>query len=120
MNYFLFLLVSFVSFGCATYTDEYISARSLCKETALQKFPINTVQELGNVSVPQRTPYSVTCTPPIAAGYAPICTQNYITTYITTVQVFNVDKNQESRDDYVERCTNSSCMAKFGNYDCKP
>ena len=107
----LFLLI-----GCTT--AQYRNELSSCERKAMQEFPIDNVKELQNVQIPNKVPTVITCIP--IQGAAPICTQQYVTTFTTVAQIKEIDNNKEYRKKFRNSCLKQVCLEKYGNSDCKP
>ena len=101
--------------SCAT--PEYRAERNTCKSIWMSKIPPEFVQEQYNKRQSRQVPSGeVSC---YTIGYSTQCTERMKTEYYTTLAVRTVDRNEKYRDTEIKNCTQSKCLQKFGNINCK-
>jgi len=98
-------------------TPEFRAEQSQCSSEWMSKIPPLLERELYNRSESRQVPTGRTiCT---TSGNATICDQLMRTEFYTVPAVRTVDRNKPRRDAQISQCTRATCMAKFGNPECK-
>lgn len=101
--------------GCAT--PEYHQARQVCSTEWEIKIPPQYQQVLVNRSRAIKVPDGTSkCT---TSGNTTRCEQGMRTEWIPYVEAETVDLNQRERDLQIAQCTQSRCIERYGNPDCK-
>ncbi len=99
-------------------TPEYRAEKDICTSTWMTKIPPRLEQELYNQSHSRQVPTGrTTCT---GSGNSVTCNQVMRTEYYTLPAVRTVDRNKPRRDAQINACTQTICLKKFGNPECKP
>ena len=114
------LVISALSVGCATEAriDEY----QACRVQGMQKYPVKSVPQNYMETEYFQRQEGMTCTR-IPSGFYNAggmeCEPN-MRTYQRQVQKTRyIDENTNSRNIWIEQCTNRQCISKFGNSDCE-
>jgi hypothetical protein len=107
--------------GCAT--PEYKAAYSECSPGAFAQYPEDKVhsfemrQRLIQVPTGQ---VSCTSVQDAANKKQTVCTPLTTVSSIMVMEPVIMDRNEEPRRRLINACTQSLCVARFGNGDCKP
>ena len=98
-------------------TPEFRAEQSMCQATWAQKIPPRLERELYNQTRTRQVPTGRTVCQTV--GTKTICDQIMRTQTYTVPAVRTVDRNKPRRDVQIRACTQSRCVQKFGNADCK-
>jgi hypothetical protein len=110
-------LIGFALFLTSCATPEYRAERNTCKSIWMSKIPPDFVQEQYNKEQSRQVSSgNVTCH---TIRRSTICNEQMKTEYYTTLAVRTVDRNEGQRDAEIKNCTQSICLQKFGNINCK-
>lgn len=111
--------VTFMS-GCAT--EAYLSERKSCNVEATQKYPPVYESRLVNRARQIDVPSGVeTCTTTQIdrSKSQTRCVKEMRKETVNDVEEVDVDVNLEARNRFNDQCATQSCLAKFGNAECK-
>jgi len=102
--------------GCAT--PEYRQEQQVCTAEWTKKIPPDYERQLVNKTRAVEVPTGrTTCR---KSGNVVECQQVMRTEFIPYTAVETVDLNKSRRDAQIAACTQSACMAQYGNPECKP
>ena len=107
--------------GCAT--PEYKAAYQECSPGAFSQYPEDKVRSFEMrqrwIQVPTG---QVSCVTVQDASHnkQTVCTPIMSMSSITVMEPVIVDRNEEPRRRLISACTQSLCVQRFGNEDCKP
>lgn len=102
--------------ACAT--PEYRQEQDICTAEWMQKIPPEYEQRLVNRTRAIEVPTGQTTCRKV--GDVVQCQQIMRTEFIPYTTVETVDVNKARRDPKIRACTQSACMARYGNPECKP
>lgn len=101
--------------GCST--PEFRVERDMCTAEWITKIPPRLEREIYSATQSRQVPTGRTICQ--NSGTTTICDQVMRTEYYSVPAVRTVDRNKAQRDPKIKVCTQTACVAKYGNAACE-